>query len=75
MSNSLPFHEAIVEVLKGRVSWDDLNILSKLIKHTKIPANHAAIKAAWQQACHGYTNTIDRGVSDYLELQEREHAR
>lgn len=43
-----PFHETIVEAIR-RASSVELGCLATLIKATKIPKNHDAIIAAWNE--------------------------
>lgn len=47
--NRRPFHETIVFTIRQAYSRRDLGLLARLIKSTKIPKNHDAIIAAWNE--------------------------
>ena len=75
-----PFHETIVEAIGSVDSFDELRVLAKLIRATKIPMGHDEIIAAWNQHLEGYHFDIgtigDDDVSGVLAdlLEKKEEA-
>ncbi len=44
-----PFHETIVDAIKGTLNTGEMECLGRLINMTKIPKNHEMISDAWEQ--------------------------
>ena len=67
-----PFHESIVETIE-RAYAPAFESLAHLIKMTKIPKNHDAIVAAWQERIGEVGLNSDLGVpASVLEQKEAE---
>lgn len=63
----LPFHESIIEIIKGMTLSDTVS-LRQLILCTEIPANHEAIADAWDSR----RSVPDYGLRDVLMERKRE---
>ncbi|MEK7541185.1 MAG: hypothetical protein AAB529_03070 [Patescibacteria group bacterium] len=72
-----PFHETIVDQIQGETSYaEDLDFLGQLIMVTKIPKNHDAIIAAWQERCDELAEEEDPFFAEVLAdlLQQKQEA-
>ncbi len=71
-----PFHETIVDAITTINSYDELNLMARLIKATKIPKGHDEITTAWNQRMKemGLSSYQDRGVPASLLEQKQASA-
>lgn len=76
MEEKKPFHETIIGAIESidvklPGVYDQLYLLARLIKATKIPANHDAISKVWVKKCKERSMVATLGVVDHLIEQRR----
>lgn len=67
-----PFHEVIVDAIREASEPEEVALLAKLIKETRIPRGHDEIISVWNRCKNNWRLGFGHGVVESLLEQKQE---